>query len=166
MLRWTTSTEINNDYFAIDRSTDGVNFTEIGTEVGVGNSQTEKSYQFPDATPLAELAYYRLRQVDLDGTINYHPIITVYLDQPSEKPDQLHLYPTFASTIIRVELGFKPKQALSYAVYSPLGQAVRTGSVNADTRLLELPVEDLPAGSYIFSLTDENHRHTARFFRQ
>lgn len=70
LLKWSTASETNNDYFAVLRSTDASNFTEIGTVNGAGNSNSLKNYQFVDAFAAKlniPVLYYRLRQVDFNG---------------------------------------------------------------------------------------------------
>jgi hypothetical protein len=66
-LEWITSSEINNNYFIIERSSDGVNFEDIGKVSGSGNSNTTLKYDFYDLHPFAGDNYYRLKQVDYDG---------------------------------------------------------------------------------------------------
>ncbi|MBS1680443.1 MAG: T9SS type A sorting domain-containing protein [Bacteroidetes bacterium] len=66
-LRWQTTTEINNDYFEVLRSLDGMNWSVIAKIKGAGNSVGIKSYLFSDVSPTMGLNYYRLKQVDFDG---------------------------------------------------------------------------------------------------
>ena len=74
LLTWRTETEINNDYFAIERSTDGVNFTELGQVEGAGSTTIPQSYEFIDNAPEFGDNAYRLRIVDTDGTFKYSEI--------------------------------------------------------------------------------------------
>ena len=75
-LNWVTASEINNDRFIIQRSADGVNYETIGKVQGVGNSTYENSYSYTDEYPLAEMAYYKLLQVDFDGrSEEFGPVI-------------------------------------------------------------------------------------------
>lgn len=67
VLNWKTATETNSNYFAIERSTDAKTFKEIGTVRAAGNSLETLDYSFADESPLAGVAYYRLRQVDNNG---------------------------------------------------------------------------------------------------
>jgi len=66
VLEWTTATETGNDYFSIEKSTDGINYKAIGTIKGAGNSNTVKTYTFTDPSP-SVTNYYRLKQVDIAG---------------------------------------------------------------------------------------------------
>ncbi|OJJ20148.1 hypothetical protein BKI52_16890 [marine bacterium AO1-C] len=76
-LRWTTIQERNNDYFAIEHSMDGVNFTALGQVKGQGTTTTPQNYSYVHNTPQNGINYYRLKQVDFDGTSNYSPIQAV-----------------------------------------------------------------------------------------
>lgn len=76
-IDWATMTEANNNFFAIERSSDGFNFEIIATVKGAGNSTTTKKYQTIDTNPLSGINYYRLKQVDFDGTYKDSKIISV-----------------------------------------------------------------------------------------
>jgi hypothetical protein len=68
VITWTTASEINNDFFTIERSNDLINWNAIGTVSGAGNSKTETEYEYTDFTTLSGTTYYRIVQTDFDGT--------------------------------------------------------------------------------------------------
>ena len=70
-LKWTTATETNNFGFSIERRSENSDFTEIGFVKGNGTSTVTNSYSFVDTRPLEGAVYYRLKQVDLDGSVSY-----------------------------------------------------------------------------------------------
>ncbi len=74
-LHWTTAQEINNKYFELFRSTDGVSFESIASVPGRGNSTTAQAYDFLDVVPAVGINYYRLNQVDVDGSSKAYKII-------------------------------------------------------------------------------------------
>jgi hypothetical protein len=76
-LQWETATEINNDYFTIEHSTDGQEFRPIGTQPGAGNSNRVMRYSAIHDSPVRGYNYYRLKQTDFDGQYSYSPIETV-----------------------------------------------------------------------------------------
>jgi hypothetical protein len=76
-LHWTTASELNNDYFTIERSTDGINFSEIGHVDGAGNSDQRLNYSFTDHTFVSNENYYRLKQTDFNGQFSYSKIIVI-----------------------------------------------------------------------------------------
>lgn len=81
VVRWTTVTEIDNDYFNVERSIDGENWTTVGTVDGAGNSMTQINYEFTDRIE-DSLAYYRLKQFDYNGAFEYSPVISIYKEEP------------------------------------------------------------------------------------
>jgi hypothetical protein len=92
LLEWTTSTEKNSDYFIIERSTDTENWMSLGRVIAAGNSSFEIDYQFIDPSPEIGINYYRLRQVDFDGTNNFS--ITEYVYYNGNKTVGLYPNPT------------------------------------------------------------------------
>ncbi|PJF33793.1 MAG: hypothetical protein CUN57_01220, partial [Phototrophicales bacterium] len=84
-LEWTTASEINNDYFTIERSFDGRNFESIGQVKGAGNSFEEINYSFVDESIAGissnRIVYYRLKQTDYDGVFTYSDVISVELGE-------------------------------------------------------------------------------------
>jgi hypothetical protein len=77
LIKWTTASELNNDYFDLERSKDGNSFEKIFQKKGAGNSKSELKYEFTDSKAGAGVSYYRLKQVDFDGTATYSEIIAV-----------------------------------------------------------------------------------------
>lgn len=76
-LNWETASERNSDYFLVERSPDGSSFETIGQVSAAGNTQSVMTYSFQDKSPLAGMNYYRLRQLDLDGSENLSKIISI-----------------------------------------------------------------------------------------
>jgi hypothetical protein len=70
-LKWSTATEIDNDYFSIERSANGSTWTNIGTIDGAGNSNSLLNYQFIDNQPLSGASFYRIKQTDFDDHVSY-----------------------------------------------------------------------------------------------
>jgi len=86
VITWQTGSEINNDYFEIERSFDAKSFETIAIKNGAGNSTTILNYSFVDTnSPKSNSAnvYYRLKQVDFDGAFKYSPISVVSNDLKS-----------------------------------------------------------------------------------
>ncbi len=76
-LTWATATERDNDHFDVERSADGAAFERIGSVAGAGNSQQVIHYELTDARPLRGPNYYRLMQVDTDGSTTYSNIVAL-----------------------------------------------------------------------------------------
>lgn len=80
-LNWKTSSELNNDYFEIQRSTDGFEFMSLGQVTGNGTTNETHDYQFIDPNIFKGKRYYRLKQIDFDGTATFSDIVLVTIDQ-------------------------------------------------------------------------------------
>lgn len=77
ILKWKTATEQNNDFFSVEKSTNGFSFSEIGKIKGAGNSSSEKSYEFSDENAFKGVSYYRIKQNDFDGKFDYSEVVAV-----------------------------------------------------------------------------------------
>ncbi|HWB28719.1 MAG TPA: T9SS type A sorting domain-containing protein [Chitinophagaceae bacterium] len=80
LLQWVTSTETNNNRFIIERSSSGAEWKDIASINGYGTSSIQHSYAFTDQTPLAGYNYYRLKQVDADGSYTFSGVRTVIFE--------------------------------------------------------------------------------------
>jgi hypothetical protein len=76
-IKWVTATEVNNDFFSVERSSNGINFEEIQVVNGAGNANRTLNYQTIDGKPLTGVSYYRLAQTDYDGTKTYSSIVSI-----------------------------------------------------------------------------------------
>lgn len=86
---WTTASEINNEYFSLERSEDGMQFTEVVRISGAGNSSEIRNYNTTDEHPLFGTSYYRLSQTDFDGTSTHSQTVSINIDRTPE----LSVYP-------------------------------------------------------------------------
>lgn len=93
-VEWITASELNNDYFTVERSEDGKNFTTIGTIKGKLRSNETTEYQFPDENPINKTTYYRLSQTDFDGTVTYFNVLQASpRGATTQKQSELSLFP-------------------------------------------------------------------------
>ena len=90
-LKWSTATEINNDYFTIQRSIDGLNWEIINYMQGAGNSNRVISYEWDDKNPIQGISYYRLKQTDFDGQYEYFAPVAVEFNPVVTKTEILHV---------------------------------------------------------------------------
>ena len=145
LLRWATASEKNNDHFEVEASADGRTFQRIGKVAGHGSSTQAHEYQFVDpaiARYAASTVYYRLRQVDADGTASYSPVRTVALTGAAAG---LNLYPNPAHGGAATLTGAQPGTAVT--VFDSLGRPVTTTTANVSGEAA-LPA-GLPTGVYV-----------------
>ena len=88
-LNWATASEINNNYFTVERSNDGINFKTILQKKGAGNSTSNLYYDAIDENPSLGFNYYRLNQIDFDGTFTYSDIISENFIFSNDKSESL-----------------------------------------------------------------------------
>jgi len=154
LLSWATASEVDNAYFAVERSVDGHGFETLGRVEGAGSSNNPHTYTYVDEAPVADLAYYRLRQTDFDGSVTYSP--TVVLTARSVAADWLQPLDAPRSYAVRGNLGGGGQ----LAVLDVLGRPLYTQTLAASPALVVLPA--LPTGVYLFRLVTPQGRFTAR----
>lgn len=101
-VKWTTSEEINNSHFNIERSTDGENWDVLGTVDGIGNSHQEVDYSFMDYNPANGLNLYRLEQVDFDGKSAHSDVMALLVANAENAPD-LQVFPNPSTGQVSVQ---------------------------------------------------------------
>lgn len=164
-LKWRTATEINNDYMAVERADHEFGFREIGRVAGVGTTTEPQDYHFIDEAPLAGANYYRLRQVDIDGSIEYHPVIYVdYIE--TSKATTLQVFPNPAQDQIRAAWKAGNDQPATIRLFSASGQLLQTYRINGENGTHELPVDKLTPGVYYLQLNQGAASEQIRFIKQ
>lgn len=151
-LSWATASELNNDYFTIERSTDAMVFEEIGRQTGVGTSQEVQTYQFTDDQPQARTLYYRLRQVDFDGAFDYSQVVQVEGVQVSVS---MKLYPNPISNELHVD---HVKGTLQ--LYTLTGKLLQQYQLDSYENVID--VSSLDRGYYFALIIDENGNKYSR----
>lgn len=129
-LSWITATEINNDYFTLEQSTNGINFNIIGTIDGAGNSIALKRYSFTDINPTEGVIYYRLKQTDMDGNSVYFKIISASI----QKND--FLFMVYPNPISEGSMHFKldSKIDVSISIIDEHGKRVYSKNIKMDEK--------------------------------
>jgi len=125
-LKWQTVTETNNDFFEVQYSRNGENFSSIGRVNGAGNSNEVKNYSMLHRNVSDGKHFYRLVQHDLDGKQNYTSVILV----SNNKKMEMQLSPNPASETLNVKASFTIEGA-KYSVVSSSGQTVKSGVMSA-----------------------------------
>lgn len=147
-LHWQTETELNNDYFAIERSSDGKGFKEILRLKGAGTYQGFLDYDALDNRPFSGNNYYRLRQVDFDGTFSYSEVRHVFLDMRTDILD-INVYPNPTEDFLQVDFTQPLEQEGQMELYNLHGQLVRSYELGAGSFQQELNLTELPKGAYL-----------------
>lgn len=151
-LRWTTASEQNNDYFTIERSSDGQIFSTIGTLDGAGNSSQLHHYSFTDAGPHNGTAYYRIRQTDFDGQYSLSKIIFVNTEECADA--SLVLDNTwFSDGNLQVDYS-NAAGPVTLEVYSAEGRLVARHEQLPPQAQYRIPASSWESAAYFVRLTD------------
>ncbi len=144
-LQWSTATEINNDYFEVQHSNDGSNFTDVGFVKGHGNSNTERNYSFEHAVSSGKVFYYRLKQVDFDGRYEYSGIVSVKSDGKRSE-ESIIIAPNPVTDVANV---FGLEEDATYRITDFAGKQYLSGMIIPGQTL---DVADLKPGFYIVTI--------------
>ncbi len=162
-LYWTTASELNNDYIAVERSADGVEFQEIGRVKGQGTTEQPQDYQFTDAQPLPGINYYRLRQVDFDGTMEYHKVVAVDFRPKGAAAKELTAFPSPATDALQVRLAAPFQTEAIYTITDLQGRVVLRGVFPAQSAQETISIQSLPSGLFVLSLFHDGRTEAVRF---
>ena len=157
-IQWNTAREINNSHFEIERSYDGRAFEMIGQVASKGNSHQQMEYNYIDngIHPSNNIAYYRLKQIDFNGTSEYS---TTQFVRFNELGSEIYFsaYPNPTS----IELNIKIESNLlgsPFRIINALGQEIKQGELSNLNSTID--VSKLPKGSYIMLIGDANYSHS------
>ncbi|MBP6335716.1 MAG: T9SS type A sorting domain-containing protein [Bacteroidia bacterium] len=166
-LSWVTGSEINNDFFSLEQSFDGIIFSEIAKINGAGNSSTDKEYSFTDDTYFSSFMYYRLTQTDYDGEKEtFNPILIRKSKVQTEEP--------FSITSVapvpfkdKLQVGFQTNENRSIEIwlFNSVGKIIRKARLAATEGINSYEwnnLADLDPGTYFVYLVSEGKSPAAR----
>jgi hypothetical protein len=162
VVNWTTASELNNDYFTIQRSDDGVNFHDVGTVAGLGTTSQAHSYSFTDLTPMTALTYYRLRQTDYNGVSHTFEISAL---QPCESSgDQVNAFASGNSIDVVMNLAQSGDYVVN--VLDARGRLVASRQVSAAEGYNRFEMRDvIPAvGVYFIQVTGTSKTYSQKVY--
>ena len=161
-IEWITASEENNDYFTIERSTNGIEFEKVSDikAYGNGNSTKRQFYHTYDSNPNKELTYYRLIEVDLFGHSKISKIISVF--GPDFYETIYNLYPNPTTNNLNFEYYSKSINSIYIELIGYRGNIVRTNvySLEEGLNVFSLPMTDLDNGVYILKVVSEKSGKT------
>jgi len=166
-LLWSTASELNNQGFEIERSVnESNNFVTVGFVEGKGSSTEINYYSFTDQPQVSSVnqLYYRLKQVDFDGTFSYSDAVNITYDVPAEFVLSQN-YPNPFNPSTRISY-FVPKESfVSIKVYDFLGREVTTlvnETKSTGSYELSFDASSLPSGTYFYTLIADNYSTTKK----
>ncbi|MEZ4884089.1 MAG: T9SS type A sorting domain-containing protein [Chitinophagales bacterium] len=155
-IEWETASEVNNDYFQLEHSQNGQNFERIATINSIGTTSKPQKYSFLHRHPFVGANYYRLSQVDLDGTVSYFVTISLHI-HPSHPNFQFHFrrfYPNPSHGLLFIEFSNPSLQNLELELVNTLGQVVLRQNIEGSANRVEVDCSGLQKGLYLLKLGD------------
>jgi hypothetical protein len=167
-LKWQTQYEQNSSHYNIQRSTDGLNFTDVARVAAAGNSNLPLNYSYNDLLPasvqLQKTVFYRLQSVDVDGKFAYSQVLALQLDA---KEMQLLVYPNPAKEILQIQTGNCPAGEAALVISDAAGRQLyrRVVVLQPGNNSLPVNVSMLTKGAYIIRLIKGEEVHTRQFIK-
>ena len=162
VLKWSTASEINNDYFDIEHSLNGISFSKLGKTKGAGNTSEQQDYQYIDNAYSEGLNYYRLKQVDYDGSYAYSPIITVnaYLEKQSDI--RVNLY---ENQYLNFWI-YQANTTYDYYIVDMMGRKLLQSKTQTNTDIHKvLNISNFEPGSYLIIFINPSDKQSFRFIK-
>ncbi len=172
-LTWATASEINNDHFTVERSSDGSQFEELLRKPGAGNSTNTLHYSDVDESPLNGYSYYRLKQTDYDGRYTYSEIQTVKQKASGDDPDESELkitsvFPNPFNEKFTVSFMLKTSALVEIQLYNSSGQMVFKDKVNSNDGMNQYDFVDqmgLTKGMYFLNLIYNDQKQVQKIIK-
>lgn len=152
-LNWVTASEINNEYFKIERASSGLNWKEIAQIAGAGNSNTTLYYNEKDREPLSGISYYRLKQIDFDGKYKYSDVVSVMNTHLNDE-DQVMIYPNpNKNGFLWIRIPYAVSDySTSISIYDLAGKLQLQTKLRLHEAISQLNIENLNPGAYVIRI--------------
>lgn len=158
LVEWSTAEEINNSHFEVQKSENGSTWNTIAQLNGAGNANSIKNYAYVDRNAIANLLYYRVRQVDLDGTFTYTPVRMVKNDN-----NQLDIKINSTSgNVVNIHFSKPVAGRVKIKLISLSGQVVDDQEANNPVGQIQLNTAGKAKGIYVVSIQDEQNLYMTR----
>lgn len=160
-LTWSTSQELNSNYFAVEHSNDGIHFTQIGEVKAGGNSSVARNYRFDDPNPVKGINYYRLRIVNIDNSGQYSDIITVR----NTGTITFTIFPNPVRNILLVNMDVEKSETADVSITDINGRKVysRPVTVTQGNNNFSVDVNNFSKGTYYIKVQLSNGSYTNKF---
>ncbi len=170
-LNWATASEVNNNYFIVERSSDGETFEPVNKQRGAGNSTMTLYYSAVDPNPLFGKSYYRLKQIDNDGHTTYSDLATITNNSSSliSDLDIKSISPNPFTETFTVDFIAKEKKVINVCMLNSVGQVIAQEQIIATEGYnnYQFPdLKNLSKGVYFISLSCNDQKITKKVIRK
>ncbi|PHN07598.1 hypothetical protein CRP01_05715 [Flavilitoribacter nigricans DSM 23189 = NBRC 102662] len=160
-LNWTTASELQNDFFQIEHSRDGVRFQPVGKVKGAGTTTETVEYHFLHRQAAAGANYYRLKQVDIDGAFEYSDIVVAEL-RTHGGGVEVYPNPTLDKAVIRLDT--RPER-ISFSLFTLSGKQLAVTPGAGDT-MWEIDLSGIPSGVYVLRVNMDGQTLVKRIVKR
>jgi hypothetical protein len=155
-LKWVTSSEKNANHFAVEKSADGINFSDAGVVFAYGNTSEKMNYTFTDNVTASanKVIYYRLRSVDADGRTEYSTVRMIRIVKQTEQSIAIVTYPNpvIAELRIQIPAQWQGKQ-VTYELFNPNGSAAKRLNTANSSQTETIDLAKLAPGFYMVKVS-------------
>ena len=167
-LEFVVASQINNDYYTIERSVDGNEWSEIGLIEGEGNTSTQMTYNWTDDNPFNGVSYYRLAQTDYDGTSEIFDPIAVTCESSITG---YSVYPNPANEVLNIDIELTSYQGndVEIEIMDINGRVIQSQHAQLDRGYnhLEVDLSEIPSGLYMINFAGtKNYIKESRIIKQ
>lgn len=160
-IDWSVAAEFNNDKFIIEKSLEGELFAPIGEVNGAGTTTEAQNYRFLHHTPSDGINYYRLKQVDFDGTFAYSKVIAIN----AEGTDQIFAFPNPAKDKMTLQYDVSKGEA-QVALFDAQGRQLKARIIGYPGNYEVALPEDLPHGAYVLKVLLKGKIQTIKMIKE
>jgi len=168
-LKWTTAAELNVSHFTVEKSLDGINFTDAGIVFASGNTMDAMNYNFSDnlSATTAPVVYYRLRTVDIDGKTDYSAIRIIRLTRSKTNDISIITYPNPVTNELRITVPANwQNKAVVYEVFTIGGQLMKRMQTGNSGQTETVNTSNLAPGMYLVKVNCEGVSAVQRIVKQ
>lgn len=158
-LQWRTASETNNHYFTIEKSRDGIHFTDLIQVQAAGNSQTVQSYSANDFSPYNGKTFYRLRQTDVNGESTVSKIIVISVN--IENSNRVSIYPNPSNGIVNISINSIENSRI--IISNSIGLVVQI--INPETDNFTIDLTEYPSGIYFIQLETSSIQESVKIIK-
>jgi Zn-dependent metalloprotease len=162
LIKWKTASENNSAFFVVERSYDGINFTEIKQTLAAGNSSSEKTYSLLDKEVVKNIHYYRVKLINTDGSNMYSAIVSVRINT---KESMLVISPNPVQEIFMIQYNNASNKTIN--IVDATGRKIAEVSTFGTSGSISVDASNYAAGIYMAVFTDKNNNTiTQKFIKQ
>jgi hypothetical protein len=168
-VKWTTVMEENVSHFTIERSFDGISFTDLATVFAYGNSNEARNYAYPDdiSTVQSNVLFYRLRSNDNDGKTQYSDIRIIKLSNKNVNTIHIVTYPNPAANQVNVTVpNHWQNKKVAFEIFSANGQVQKRTENNSSSQTESINISNLAPGIYIVQATCNGETAQQKIIKQ